>query len=437
MGILNLFRKAEPKLTITPEDFQRALYQYHITSGVGIPIPDKAESYINDGYAGNADVYAIIQKINAMSRQGEIKLVQKNKDGSESEVTGHPLNEFLYFVNPSMSFEQFWMATHIFKLTVGNSYWYKPMLQEGMNRGKTLEIHLMPAQFTEVVAGDWLNPVRGYQLNFNPVIEFERELVYHQKFFDPRFDQTFFLYGLSPIKAAAQVVSKLNQSETTQTKQFENSSPPYILFKKNANNLGQYEGLTKEQQIDFKKQLQEYSKDAQKGKPMVTRFEPEIIRLGVSPADLGVIEASQDGLRKLCNVYQFPSILMNDNNNSTFNNISTARKAAWTDCIIPLNKEFAKDLTYFLTNGIKEYEQFYFRFDYSEVDELQEGIKMKVDWMSRAGWSKNEIREATGKQPHEAEAMNEPLFTQGEVLLSDMGINPESPVKDFIDYIPK
>lgn len=437
MGILNFFKKAETKIDISMQDFQRAMYQYQITQGVGIPIQDKPESYINDGYAGNADVYSIIQKINAMSRQGEIKLIQKNKDGTESEVYGHPLNDLLYYMNPAMSFEQFWTATHIFKLTVGNSYWYKPTLTEGINKGKTIEVHLMPAQFTEIVQGGWLNPVEAYQLNFNPIIHLEKENVYHQKFFDPRFDKTFFLYGLSPIKAAAQVVSKLNQSETTQTKSFENSSPPYILFKKNAGQVGQYEGLTKEQQIDFKKQLQEYSRDAQKGKPMVTRFEPEIIRLGVSPADLGAIESSQDGLRKLCNIYQFPSVLMNDNANSTFNNISSARKAAWTDCIIPLNREFAKDLTYFLTNGIADYDPFYFTFDFSEVEEMQDGIKTRVDWMSRAGWTKNEIRQATGKQRFEAPEMDEPLFIAGETLLSDVGINVNEPVKNFIDYLPK
>lgn len=439
MGIIDIFkRKAEPKLDISYQDFLRAMYQFQITSGVGIPLADKPESYINDGYACNSDVYAIIQKIIAMSKQAKIKLIQKNKDGSESEVTGHPLNEFLYFVNSSMSFEQFWSATHIFKLTVGNSYWYKPMLTEGLNKGKTLELHLMPAQFTEIISGDWLDPVKGYQLNFNPIIHIEKEKVYHQKFFDPRFDQTFFLYGLSPIKAAAQVVTKLNQSETTQTKAFENSSPPYILFRKNSGVMGQYEGLTKEQQIEFKKQLQEYSKDSQKGKPMVTRFEPDIIRLGVSPADLGVIEASQDGLRKLCNIYQFPSVLMNDNANSTYNNIKEARKAAWTDCIVPLNRDFAKDMTYFLTNGIKEYEPFYFVYDFSEVDELQDGIAARVTWMSRAGWTKNEIRQATGKQRYEHPAMDEPLFIQGEVLLSDVGIAQitEQP-KDYIDYDAK
>jgi HK97 family phage portal protein len=413
----------------------RAMYSYQITSGVGVPVPDKAESYINDGYAGNADVFSIISKINNMSKQGTIKLVQKNADGSKADVTGHPLNDFLYMVNPSMSFNMFWTATHIYKLAVGNSYWYKPLIGVGKDAMKTNEIHLMPAQFTEVITGDWLEPVKAYQLNFTPAIELEKEKVFHQKFFDPRFDQTFFIYGLSPIKAAAQVVSKLNQSEITQQKAFENSSPPYILFKKGSTE-GYYEGLTKEQQNDFKKQLADYSKDAQKGKPMVTRFEPDIIKLGVSPVDLGMIESSADGLRKLCNIYQFPSVLMNDNAASTYNNISTARKAAWTDCLIPLNKEFAHDLTYFLTAGITEYEPFYFEYDTSEVDELQEGLKTKVDWMRLAGWSKNEIREATGQSRVENPVMDEPIFNQGEIPLSDMTLLPEES-KDFVDYLPK
>ena len=433
MGILSFFKKGKPDISV--QDFYRALYGYRVTNGVGIPIPDKPESYIRDGYAGNADVYSIISKINNMSRQGRIKLVQKNNKGEEEEVTGHPLNEFLYFVNSSMSFEMFWAATHIYKLTVGNSYWYKPMITVGPDIGKTLELHIMPAQFTEVIPGDWLNPVKGYKMNFDNEVTFTPNQVYHQKFFDPRFNDTFFLYGLSPIKAAAQVVAKLNEAEATEQKSFENSSPPYILFRKQDGRT-MYEGLTKEQQFDLKKQLRENSQQLKRGEPVVSRIELDMLKLGVSPVDLGILESSIAGMRRLCNIYNIPSVLMNDNENSSYNNVSSARRAAWTDCIIPLNKSFATDLTYFLTNGINEYEPFYFVYDYSEVEEMQEAIAGRVTWMRQAGWSKNEIRQATGRPRVEVPIMDEPIFNQGEIPLSDMTFNIDEE-KDFVDYDKK
>ena len=425
------FKKKKDMFDLTARDFLRAMFEHKITNGAGLPIEDKPESYVTDGYAGNADVYSLINRIDGMSKQGRIKLVQRNSDGEEAEVSGHPLNDLLYYVNAGMSFDMFWSASHIYKLTVGNNYWFKPILQFGANKGKTKELFIMPAQFTEVIQGTWLDPVKGYQLNFNPVVKLEREKVFHQKFFDPRFTTTMFMYGLSPIKAAAQTVAKLNEAERTQQRAFENSAPPYILFKKGMNGMN-YEGLTQEQKRDLQKELMRYSRDASRGKPLVTTFEPEIIKLGVSPADLGVIESSQAGMRTLCNVYRFPSVLMNDTANSTYNNVTTARKAAWTDCVIPLNKTFANDLTYCLTHGVDEYEPFYFVYDVSDVEELQEGIERKVTWMRSAGWSKNEIRQATGKPRIDVPVMDEPIFLQGEIPLSDMSF--DEPEKDFIDY---
>ena len=420
---------------ISAQDVLRAMYQHTITAGVGLPLQDKPESYVNDGYAGNADVYSLISKIDAMSKQGRIKLVQRNGNGQEAEVTGHPLNDFLYYVNPAMSFDMFWSASHIYKLTVGNNYWYKPVLEFGTNKGKTLELFIMPAQFTEVIQGTRLDPIKGYKLNFNPVVNLERDKVFHQKFFDPRFDTTFFMYGLSPIKAAAQTVSKLNQAEVTEQRAFENSSPPYILFRKNSGN-SVYDGFSTDQKKELEKEMTRLVKDEKRGKPLIAKFEPDIVRLGVSPVDLGVIESSVAGMRTLCNAYRFPSVLMNDTANSTYNNITTARKAAWTDCIIPLNKTLANDLTYCLTHGIDEYEPFYFVYDVSDVEEMQDALEKKVIWMSKAGWSKNEIRQATGKERIENPIMDEPIFNQGEIPLSDMSYDIE-PDKDFIDYEDK
>jgi len=103
--------------------------------------------------------------------------------------------------------------------------------------------------------------------------------------------------------------------------------------------------------------------------------------------------------------------LFNDPAGSTYNNITTARKAAWTDAIIPHNNKFASELTRFLITPVEEYVKngYFFDMDYSDVEELQGGIGSRVDWMVKSHWSANEIRQATGKDAIDDPVMDEPI----------------------------
>ena len=427
MALFDIFKRNKPDF----RNLLRAFNEYVVSTGTAQPIPDNPEDYINEVYAGNGDVYSLINKIISMSRQGEIKLRKKTNDGYE-DIEGHELNTFLGMVNRNMTFEQFWAAHFIYKLAVGNSYWYKPLLESGLNKGKTISLHIMPAQFTEVIAGDWINPVQGYQLNFNPTVEFSDEEVFHSKFFDPRFDESHFLYGISPLKAAAQIVAKLNEAEKSEQRQFENQSPPYILYKKDPTGSA---NITTQQKKDLQKELRDLAADKKRGRPMFLKFEPGIEKLGISPVDLNILQSSQEGMRRLCNIYQFPSVLMNDTANSTYNNIETARKSAWTDCIIPHNKTFAKELTLFLISPIAQYEGYEYYFDYSKVQELQTTNKDKVEYLIKAKATPNEIREAINYPPIDNPLMDEPFFPQNEIPLSEILFDDSDEKKDYIDYL--
>ena len=72
--------------------------------------------------------------------------------------------------------------------------------------------------------------------------------------------------------------------------------------------------------------------------------------------------------------------------------------------------------------------------DYDSVEELQEGIKEKVDWMIRAHWSANQILEATGKDRVDDPQMDQPIFAQGEVLLNELNLDTDLENKDYGDY---
>jgi len=88
-----------------------------------------------------------------------------------------------------------------------------------------------------------------------------------------------------------------------------------------------------------------------------------------------------------------------------------------------------------LTDNVA-FKDYFFAFDYSEIEELQEGMEIKVNWMNQARWTGNEIRQATGKQPIEDDLMNEPVIPMGSSHLSDYsgGDLIDQSAKSFEDY---
>ncbi|NIA28722.1 MAG: phage portal protein [Actinobacteria bacterium] len=395
---------------------------------------DDPTAYITEGYSGNSDVFSIINRIIRMQEQASLVLYTM-KDGKRVEVTDHELSKFTRTANGTMKMRDFREGHFIYKLSIGNSYWYKPIIENGLNKGKTQEIWLMPSNNVEIIgSGNWMNPVGGYVLETNTTVEFNPDEVLHSKFFNPLFGQNSTLYGQSPLKAAAKTVSKQNEAELTELKQFENQSPPYILYRDIQDQMG---GLSLDQKDEIEEIFKDYAKKYKKGHPVVLPDKFGMLKLGISPADLNIIKSSQEGRRVLCNIFGLPSELLNDKASSTYNNVIEVKKDAWSNCIIPNLEDFASDLTAFLINPVPEYVAagLFYGFDYSNVQELQTDIGKKVTWMRQAYWTPNQILEATGKPPVKNPLMDEPLIGMGESFLSDYSVSLDSGAKDFSDYL--
>ncbi len=412
----------------------RALYQFNKMSGIANVMADDPTSYIENGYSGNADVFSIINRIIRMQDQARLALYTIDKTtGQKVEVTDHELVKFTKMANPTMSMSDFREAHFIYKFSIGNSYWYKPTLAAGVNKGKTEEIWLMPSNNVEILgSGSWIDPIKSYVLNTNTTVQFNKSEIYHSKFFNPLFGNNSSLYGQSPLKAAAETVSKQNEAEMTELKQFENQSPPYLLYRDIQEQLG---GLTTEQRDEIEDIFKGYSKKYKKGHPIVLPDKFGMLKLGVSPADLNILQSTQEGRRVLCNIFGIPSELLNDKASSTYNNIIEAKKDAWANCVIPNLNTFADGLTQFLIYPVQQYmsEGLFYGFDYSGVKELQVDYATMVAWMRQAYWSPNDIRKATGSDRVDNPIMDEPIIGMGDSFLSDYSVDLTG-TKDFIDY---
>lgn len=398
----------------------KALFQYNTHEGNANVMSDNPTAYLDQGYSGNSDVYSIINRQVRMATQARLALYTKDKAGKWEEVTDHELSKFTRKANPTMDIYTFIEGHIIFKQSIGNSYWYTPRLENGLNKGKTIELWLMPANNVQILGGSsWMNPVGAYDLTTNTTVKFKPEDVYHSKFFNPLFGEYGSLYGQSPLKAAARTVSKQNEAETTELKQFQNQSPPYLLYRDVQSLMG---GLTAEQIKEVEDTFKDYAKKHKSGRPMVAPEKYGMLNLGVSPVDLGILQSSQEGRRTLCNIYGLPAGLFNDTTNLSYNNMLEMEKGSWNNCVKPLCDSIGRDLTNCLINPVDEYVKagLFFAFDYSEVAAMQKDRAAMVAWMKQAYLTPNEIREAVGYDPREEEEMNEPWIGMGESPLSEL-----------------
>ena len=410
----------------------RALYEYRMFNGQAVIPADNPDAYLTEGYAGNSDIYSIISRVDSMRKQAKLKLYRQIKDGENDEVTDHELLQWLHKVNPSMYTDEFISAAIIYEMVIGNFFSYTPRLSAGPNRGKVGAIYAMPSNDVEVLFGDWMEPVKGYKLEDSNQ-KFTPEEVYHIKMFNPLFGSDLDFFGQSPLKAARRILAKQNEAELTELKQFENQGPPYLLYR-DVSEMGAINTLSPTQRDEMQDKIKKHAASNSRGLPLVLREKYGIINLGQELASLNILASSQEGRRVLCNVYGMPPALFGDTAGSTYNNMTTARKAAWTDCIMPRLKAIEQMFNAVLIERVDAYKDLYFAYDYSEVEELQDGMKTRVEWMRLAHWTANEIRQATGKYPIQEPIMDEPLFQTGEVPLSQMTLDNELTPDTFGDF---
>jgi phage portal protein BeeE len=191
--------------------------------------------------------------------------------------------------------------------------------------------------------------------------------------------------------------------------------------------------MTDEQRDEVTRRFKNAAKENNRSLPLVLKEKFGKLDLGQNLTDMKIIESSDSGITALCSVYGLPPELMGYGQ-KTYNNLNTARKSAWTDCIMPLLSVIEDTFNECLIWNVPEHAGLQFKFDYSEIEELQEGLETRVGWMRGARWTGNEIRVSTGKQPIDDPAMDEPIIPMGEGFLSDFTQPIEQTVKSFEDY---
>lgn len=344
---------------------------------------DNNHEYLSKGYNYNADLFSIVNYVATTASAIPWKLYTIKENGELAEIKNHPLIDLMERPNPDMGQSLFINSLIGYKMLLGNSYIYAPKMDEGLNKGKAQELHVLPADLIEIVFGNVFDPVKGYVFKYHPEkqkLEMDKKDVLHLKTWNP--DSAFgqALYGMSPIKAALRLLTKSNSAYASETKAFQNQGAAGIVSsEKDAD-------LTLEQATKLKMDWERKKGTEHANSVQFTSAPLRYLKIGLSPVDLNILESQKVSFRQFCNIFKFPSILLNDNEKSSYNNIVEAKKILYQDVIIPELKALRDEFNRWLVPAYGQ--NLYLDPDFSGVEALQENMKEKAEWLNIAWWVK-------------------------------------------------
>lgn len=387
-------------------DLNKILYAY-ISKGNPLPLTDSLETYVKDGYVSNVNIYSIIRKV----VNPAIGVKWKLKDTTTGEeAKDQTLMALLKNPNPNQGQNQFIDELITFRLVTGNRYiyWLAPLT--GLNKGKPAELHSLPAQYVEVIAGDWLQPVKEYHLLIGDTIKrLPSENVIHGRTINLQYDSNGAqLYGMSPMQAALSEMTASKYGYAGLAKQYENGGPDVIITNTEGMVKGQPEYTEEQRMSIWQAFMNRFSGSKNKGKWMLKNHPVEVHEIGKSPVDLNTLAFLKLTLRDFCNIYSVPTALMNDNEYATQSaNAKEYMKQLWNNAVIP-ELEYLKDdfnkiaAIYNQATGTS----CAFDYDLSDIPELMEDKSVQSQSLSTAWWlTPNQRLEMMGVPMDETDPM--------------------------------
>ena len=396
MGLIQKFFKKSTSKVVYSQDNQLAKAVFDLVRNNNVVFYDEnPKTFIESGYVRNPHARAVIDyiaenvsrirfrayevvdeksnasynRLKSLNRHSEsIQLRTKALRPIDNEI----INRFFDQPNETQSFKEFIFESVAYKKLMGNNFIYSTS-PEGFKSIYT-KAYNMPSQHVELVEGTWMQPVQAYSLMIDN--RFEKipvEQVLHRKTWNPRRDGSARdLYGLSPMSSLLRSLQRSNESYDASLGLMENGAPLGLLSPKDGSVT-----LTPEEMRNAEKRFKEkYGGGKNKGKVFQSSVPINWQSIGLSPADLQILESNLFDLQDFCRVYQLSSILVSDNTSSTYNNMEEAEKRFWQNVAIPELEDIKWCFTRFFVDGWEKMtgKKIVIDYDVSGVNALQDNL---------------------------------------------------------------
>ena len=405
----------------------KQLFRFH--NGTPISLDDTQIAYVQDGYESNPDVYSVINGItkasasvppvvhivvneqkaqkykhykNAIKYKANSKAIDnllelKEEAFVEVDYTD-PLYKLINQPNPLQGYPEWYENMKGFQLLTGNGYTHFVELGD-RSFG---EMWVMPSQWTKIVADTtYESLVKGYVIDMygyggQPL---PSETVMHWKYWNPDYDAVgSHLYGMSPLKSARRSIRLGNDGDQALSKAFANGGASGLVYPEGDN----FEQLTPAQRSQLQNYLREMSGPDNYKSWLVSTVKLGFKAFGLAPVDLEILEAGKMSQRDICNIFNFPSELLNDPDNKTNANKEHSRKQLYLDNVIPaLVRDFSEMNRAIVPRFNEVYgRKYHLDFDINAIDAINQDNSDKVDWLSKAYWlTADEKRIEMGYEP--------------------------------------
>lgn len=315
------------------------------------------EEMIEQGYAINPYVFTVVDRLVAMGVRLERIIVEKKTYKPVNNLPDE-LQKLLTQPNPINTFKDLIYRIDSNIRVTGESFLvaFTPV---GFNQPTEL---IVPTSKNVTINEDTNGMPLDYDISYhdNYYNKIPKERVLHIKRPDISKDS---LHGLSPLQANR--FTYLSNNEVW--------SSEYFLHKnKGVNGIITNEGqrpLTPSEKAELQHQYDRESTGTNFGKVKVSGSKLNFVRMGMNMSDLKSIESRLDHLRQICASQGVDSKLFGDPAASTYNNVPEAKRAAYTDSILPMADKINEEISNWLFPkfGI---EDAYIKVDLDKIAEL-------------------------------------------------------------------
>lgn len=291
-------------------------------------------------YGENPLVYMVVNKIAVISSSMKRIVTDLNGEIIENSV----IEELLKSPNYDDDDLEFRQKIAELLLLTGNAF-----IKMTRGEGAGFELEVLFTQRIDIICNN-LGDVVSYKYTKpdGSYTFYELEDILHIKTSNVvNIDGTKVKYGLSPLQSAWIVVSSSMEKFKADASIFKSRGIIGILTSDGDTPMLEPEREKLQDSFDHK------TGGAEKyNKIHVTSSRLKFLQTGMSPTDLKLLEGILSSLRLIAGLYGMPSVLFNDNDSSTYNNISEAKITAYTDVYIPLAEKIDKELSKWLGEAL-------------------------------------------------------------------------------------
>lgn len=405
---------------------------------------DDKGSLIAQGYNANDTVYSIVRRIAqnvARSPEGvyrivdekrykEYKLLQK-KEPEKLTISDynflqtksieiderHPLTKVISEPNANMSQTEYMELRSTYKLLTGDVFEYVRYL------GNTpLFFDLLPSP-KMVIKTDKGFPVgiTGYTLDLGATKrDFEIKEIIQTSYPNPNWTEDgYHLYGQSPLRAGLLSLMTDTEAKRTMAELLKNRGARAMLFIDNPNvdSDSVAQEATDRVRQKFKDLGQEYRNDV-----IVSFGKAQLVNFGFTPDELKIVDNNRITLQQLCNIFNVPTAMFNNDSQTTRDNVRTYQKDFILNAVLP---EKISTVDSFRRHAMRYMgvnpQTHTVEFDYSVYTELEADRVSMWQWLADAPFTENEKRVFMGEQRIEDALMDKIYISKNKIPLELAG----------------